>query len=233
MSELDLTEKIEYLKVDELIPFDNNPKKHPDEQVKKIADSILEFGFTVPMIVDKDNRIIAGHGRYKAIDKHLDIEEVPVIRRDDLTDAQAKALRLADNRITIETTWDMEKLGIELEQLDDLDFDLEKTGFEDNELEPFNEDIGEEGNDARSEWDKHEDLPDYEADDIRPEYSIKVHFRTEEDIKDFAELVDQTVTKDTKYIYYPEQEIQKVDHLEWKNEKEPESKPKEEVRDEK
>jgi len=87
--------KIVNKKVDDLIPYENNPR-YNDEAVEYVANSIKEFGFKVPIIIDKNNVIVAGHTRYKA-SLELGLEEVPTIIADDLTDEQVKAFRLADN----------------------------------------------------------------------------------------------------------------------------------------
>lgn len=123
----------ETVQIEDLVPYHRNPKLHPNEQLNRIARSIDEFGFTVPIVIDKDNNIIMGHGRIEAA-KQLELKEVPAVRRDDLTDEQVKALRIADNRVA-ESGWDDELLGQELEALDDMDFDLELTGFELDEIE--------------------------------------------------------------------------------------------------
>lgn len=125
--------KIEYLELDKLVPYVNNPKTHPEEQIDKIAGSIKEFGFINPIIIDKENSIVAGHGRILAARK-IGLEKVPIIRLENLTPAQIKAYRLADNRLN-ESEWDMELVKIELEGLKELDFDLNMTGFDINNLE--------------------------------------------------------------------------------------------------
>jgi ParB-like chromosome segregation protein Spo0J len=101
--------------------------------VGKVAASIHEFGFKQPIVVDAEGVIIAGHTRLMAAER-LGLAEVPVLVADDLTPAQVKAYRLADNRTGQEATWDMELLGIELEDLAGLDIDLSLTGFEGAEL---------------------------------------------------------------------------------------------------
>ena len=126
--------QIEYKKVDELIPYINNPKEHDEEQVNLIASSIKNFGFINPIIIDKDNEIIAGHGRLLAA-KKLKLDKVPTIKVENLTDAQVKAYRIADNRLTELGDWDSEILKVELETLKDEDFDLDLTGFSDLDLE--------------------------------------------------------------------------------------------------
>jgi DNA modification methylase len=122
-----------YKKVSELIPYINNPRNN-EAGVDKVASSINSFGFKVPIIVDKDNEIIAGHTRLLAA-KKLGMEEVPCIVASDLTEAQIKAFRIADNKVADFTTWDNEMLAIEFEALEELNFDLLATGFDMDEIE--------------------------------------------------------------------------------------------------
>ena len=117
--------KIEYLKTKDIIPYENNPRKN-DAAVEYVANSIKEFGFKVPIIIDKDNIIVAGHTRVKAAEQ-LGIEEVPCIRAGDLTDEQIKAFRLADNKVTEASAWDYHKLDFELA---DISLDMTLFNFE-------------------------------------------------------------------------------------------------------
>lgn len=111
--------EIKYQKVSDLIPYENNPR-HNEDAVKYVAASIKEFGFKVPIVVDKDNVIIAGHTRLlAAID--LGLDEVPTILADDLTEEQVKAYRLADNKVSEQSVWDILALDEELEDIKDLD----------------------------------------------------------------------------------------------------------------
>ena len=130
-----LEEKMRTVEIEELIPYVNNPKKHPEEQVSKIASSIKKFGFKVPMLITEDFEIIAGHGRYKAANK-LGLEEVPCIVADDLTEAEVKAFRLADNKVA-ESDWEADMLAVELEEIEELGGDLEATGFDELEINGF------------------------------------------------------------------------------------------------
>lgn len=114
-------------KIGELTPYENNPRRN-DDAVKYVANSIQEFGFKVPIVIDKDNVIVAGHTRLKAA-KKLGLEEVPCIVADDLTDEQIKAFRLADNKVAEFAEWDFNQLGAELAELDD--WDMSNFGFED------------------------------------------------------------------------------------------------------
>lgn len=118
--------QIEEMRVADLIPYENNPRKN-DEAVEAVAASIKEFGFKVPIIVDADNVIIAGHTRLKAA-QLLGMESVPVVRADDLTDEQVKAFRLADNKTAELAGWDFTALEDELAAIDNID--MTKFGFE-------------------------------------------------------------------------------------------------------
>lgn len=117
--------KIVYKKVEDLKPYVNNPRFN-DEAVEQVANSIKEFGFKVPMVIDKNNVIVAGHTRYKA-SLELGLKEVPCIVADDLTEEQVKAFRLADNKVSELAQWNYELLDEELQEL--LDFNMEDFGF--------------------------------------------------------------------------------------------------------
>lgn len=112
-------------RLDELIPYANNPRKN-DEAVKYVAASMEEFGCKVPLVIDKDGVIVAGHTRYKAARK-LGWETVPCIVADDLSDEQVKAFRLADNKVAEVAEWDDDALDIELDDI--VGIDMEAFGF--------------------------------------------------------------------------------------------------------
>ena len=121
--------QIKQIKIAELKPYQNNAKKHPAKQIRQVADSIREFGFNQPIVTDKDNVIIVGHGRYEA-SKLLKLEKVPVLQVS-IEESKAKAYRLADNKLN-ESDWDMSLVIDELKELSDEEVDL--TGF-DKDLE--------------------------------------------------------------------------------------------------
>jgi DNA modification methylase len=125
-----------FVAIGDLIPDPHNPRKHGRAQINAIARSIESFGFNAPILVDKNNKIIAGHGRYEAA-MLVGIDKVPVILLDHLTPTQAKAYLLADNKLTDRSTWDEPKLAIQLKELSDLvlDFDIEAIGFEPPEID--------------------------------------------------------------------------------------------------
>ncbi len=123
------------LKLGEVRPYEKNPRKN-DEAVKFVAESIRQFGFKVPIVIDHDGVIVAGHTRYKAA-KKLKMETVPCIVADDLTEEQIKAFRLADNKVAEKAEWDFDLLADEMEDL--FDFDMTVFGFEEMNLEEAEE----------------------------------------------------------------------------------------------
>jgi len=122
------TEMVE-VTVSSLKPYERNAKKHPEDQIEKLKDSIQEFGFISPCLIDEQNRIIAGHGRVEAA-KQLGFETVPCVYVEGLTEEQRRAYIIADNRLTELGGWDMDIVFEELEELEDMGFDIELTGFE-------------------------------------------------------------------------------------------------------
>lgn len=125
---LKTTEELKLIDINMLIPYANNARTHSNEQITKLRSSLREFGFVNPVLIDKENNIIAGHGRVAAA-KEEGIKKVPCVLVDHLTEAQKKAYILADNRLALDAGWDEEILALELEGLMDLDFDTDLTGF--------------------------------------------------------------------------------------------------------
>lgn len=125
--------RVESVRVEDLTPYERNAKVHTEEQVRMIANSIEEFGFNNPVLVDDDGVILAGHGRVEAA-KALGMEEVPCVRITDLTDEQKRAYILADNRLAELSGWDDSMLDLELLNIEGLDMqDFGFDGFEDEE----------------------------------------------------------------------------------------------------
>jgi DNA modification methylase len=125
--------KYEQIKVSDLKGYEKNARVHSAEQVQQVVNSIKEFGFTNPVLIDEENILIAGHGRTEAA-KILGLEKVPAIRLNGLTDAQKKALRIADNQLALNATWDENLLAAELEEIHLENFDLDLLGFDDEFL---------------------------------------------------------------------------------------------------
>ena len=150
----ELHTEVEEIDPSKLIPYSNNPKQHPEEQVDQIASSIKNNGFIQPIVVDSENEIIIGHGRLQAA-KKLGLDKVPVIKHEELTEAEAKALRLDDNKIA-ESEWQDEKLAIELEQLtEENNFEELIHGFNEDELSEYLDSLTDE-----------EDLQEPETEDL-------------------------------------------------------------------
>ena len=125
--------KILNIKVKEIKPYEQNPRIN-DHAVEKVANSIKEFGIKQPLVVDENNVLIVGHTRLKAM-QQLGIEEAPCIVASDLTEEQAKAYRLADNKTNEFADWDFELLDLELGELGELGFDMSDFGFENSSQE--------------------------------------------------------------------------------------------------
>ncbi len=128
---MDNNAKIEVVEIKDIIPYENNPRFN-DGAVEAVANSIKEFGFKQPLVLDKNYVVIAGHTRLKA-SKELGLKRVPCIIADDLNAEQVQAYRLADNKTGELAEWDFELLSAELDELLDFDIDMEEFGFKDND----------------------------------------------------------------------------------------------------
>ncbi|TPW00706.1 MAG: modification methylase DpnIIB [bacterium] len=128
-----LPDTVEHWPLDRLRPYDRNARTHSDGQVAQIAASIVEFGWTNPVLADGQGVVIAGHGRLAAAQR-LGLDTVPVLVLDHLTEAQRRAYVLADNKLALNAGWDEELLAAELRALNGDGFDLGLTGFSDEEL---------------------------------------------------------------------------------------------------
>jgi|TARA_B100001939_G_scaffold346898_1_gene366943 hypothetical protein len=192
--------KIKNIDIEKLRPYKNNPRKHSESQIEQIANSINEFGFVNPIIADENNMILAGHGRFLAANKLL-LTEVPVVQITDLDEKQKKALVIADNKIAMNSDWNEDLLWQQIQELSKDGFDLSLLAFNDMEIMPMidsNTVI-----DPLKEW---EDMPEFTEDSKTAFRSLIVHFTCQEDIDQFSELVEQTFTDKTKFMWYPEQQ---------------------------
>lgn len=127
------TTDFQLVNIDKLIPYANNARTHNKKQILKLRSSLREFGFVNPVIIDRENNILCGHGRVTAA-KEEGITEVPCVYADHLTEAQKKAYILADNRMALDAGWDDALLAVEMEELQNLGFDLDLTGFDEKEI---------------------------------------------------------------------------------------------------
>ena len=128
-----MTSEMQLVPIGKLVPYVNNARTHSKEQITKLRSSLREFGFVNPVIIDREFNVIAGHGRILAA-KEENIEQVPCVFVDHLTEAQKKAYILADNRFALDAGWDEDMLRVEMEALQDMDFDISLTGFDEAEI---------------------------------------------------------------------------------------------------
>lgn len=128
-----MNQQVQYQDISQIHPYENNPRNN-EAAIEPVAQSIKSFGFRVPILIDQKGTIIAGHTRYEAA-KRLGMDKVPCILVDDLTDAQIRAYRIADNKVSEASSWNDDVLRAEMDALKALDVDLSSTGFNDVELD--------------------------------------------------------------------------------------------------
>lgn len=158
--------KIEEVKLSDIKPYAKNQKKHPEAQVKNIAKSIQKYGFVQPIVIDKNNEIIIGHGRYMAGGDILGMETVPCVRVENLTENEIRELRIIDNKLN-ESDWDMDLLKDDLYDLNFDDFDIDFGLDEDDE-----------------EFDQ----SDLDEDKTKTDVQLSIHFKT---LKDYEAKKDE------------------------------------------
>ncbi len=186
------TAALEWRAIERVIPYARNPRLAPEAAIAKVAASIREFGFRQPIVVDGKGVVIAGHTRLAAA-KRLGLERVPVLVAADLSPAQVKAYRIADNRTAQETGWERALLELELEDLRGLDFDLSLTGLDPLEFAEHGAET-----DPYAEWDG---MPDYEQDDLQSVFHVSVHFKSDTDAEAFFKLIGQ---EKRSWLWWPE-----------------------------
>ncbi|MFP2239942.1 ParB/Srx family N-terminal domain-containing protein [Pseudescherichia vulneris] len=195
--------KIVYRPHKELVPYARNAMEHSEAQINQIAESIGEFGWTNPILIDEAGEIIAGHGRVLAAEQ-MGYDPVPTVTLAGLTAEQKRAYRLADNQLPRNGGWNDKLLGAEITELQDLDFDIGVIGFSDLEIGNF---LGVEPDNPADHW---EGMPDFNQEDKNGFHRMVVHFETEADVQNFATLVGQKITEKTKFIWYPEHQRDQV-----------------------
>ena len=159
--------KIQNVATDKLIPYHNNPRK--DQAIDKLASSIKEYGFQQPIVVDKDMIVIVGHTRLQGA-KKLGLKKVPIVVAD-LSEAKAKAYRIADNRLNEDSNWDMDLLSSEINELLEQDYNLDELGFDDLEIEKF---LNNEG-DGLTEDDEIPEVPEKPKSKVGDIYQLGQH----------------------------------------------------------
>mgnify|MGYP003641559609 CR=1 FL=1 len=196
--------KIETVDIKSVIPYDNNPRQNEDA-VDLVRDSLREYGWRQPLVVDKDLVVIVGHTRLLAARK-LGMTSVPVHIAGNLSDVQAKAYRLADNRTGEAAMWDLDLLKLELDDLGESGFPLEMTGFNDAEIaRALTIDI--EDVSMEDEW---QGMPEFDPGDKRAYRTLIVHFHHQEAVNDFLKQTGKEIQATTRAIWFPEIEIDTV-----------------------
>lgn len=193
-------DRIERRPVAELIPYARNARTHSDAQIGQLAASIREWGWTMPVLVDEQSTIIAGHGRVLAAQK-LGLDDIPCMVAAGWSEAQKRAYVLADNKLAENAGWDHELLAVEVADLRAMGADLELVGFNAMELDAL---LGEPEDPDAAQWDG---MPEYEHEDLTSKYRVIVHFADVEGLRAFAAAIGQTVTESTRAIWYPPAEI--------------------------
>lgn len=195
-----------YIDIKQLVPHPENPRIN-DHAIDEVASSIKRFGFAAPIIARKeDNTIIAGHTRYSAAIL-LGLDQVPV-RFMNLDPVDAKLLMLADNKLGERAFWDDQKLETLFQELKDQD--LSNLGWDDDELQNLLLHKEQGKNDAFEEW---TDMPDFDMEDLTSFRKIIIHFDSQEDVDEFAKVMNQIISDKTKYLWFPKKEKEEHDNL--------------------
>lgn len=184
------TEMVE-VAVSKLVPYEKNAKQHGEEQIERLKNSIQEFGFVSPCIIDRDYNLIAGHGRLEAA-KQLGIEKVPCVFVEGLTDEQRRAYIIADNRLGELGEWNMDLVAEELRSLADAGFDIDLTGFEDYELADFDEETN--AIKGVSNYSRKVNIPQYEP--TGEEVDVEECVDLEKTYELMSEIDDADIPKD-------------------------------------
>lgn len=194
---------IHNIQIERIKPYGRNPRKN-DQAVDAVAASIQEFGFRVPLLIDKNNVIVAGHTRYKAA-KKLGMNELPCIIADDLTPTQVKAYRIMDNKATEMAKWDEALLNQEFESLIASGFDLNKTGFATYEIEFITGDMLDDGFDTPFGKETHQEQSDnngyhdHDKHEFNNQFAVVISCKNEEEKQAMASILGLTGELKEKY----------------------------------
>lgn len=197
--------RIEQIPLSSISQAENNPRTHTEAQIEQIVGSVLEYGWTNPVLVDEGSTLIAGHGRFEAATR-LGLTEVPAIRLSGLSPEQKRAYLIADNKLALNSGWDTKMLAAHLSDLGEAGYDVNLIGFSDVELgQLFSQAQGEitESAFARSE-DEWKGMPEFQQDDKLAWRSLKINFAKQEDLDEFVRRLEIKVTDRTAFLWYPQ-----------------------------
>ena len=186
---------IENWPIDKPKPYSKNARKWSAQAVEKVAMSLKEYGWRQPIVVDTEGVIVIGHLR-QAAGKHAGFTECPVHVARELSPAQIRGLRLADNRTHEEALWDEDMLKIEFSELKAIKFDIGLTAFDLMRVDQLLY-----GTEAQ-----YAGMPEFNQDDLMPWQTLKVHFRNQQDRESFGRLISQALTESTKFVWHPRSE---------------------------
>ena len=186
---------IEQIEIAKLIPYANNARTHSEEQIAQIAASIREFGFNNPVLIDEQSTIVAGHGRVLAARK-LELDIVPCIRLNHLSDNQKKSYIIADNKIALNAGWNEELLALELNELTELGVNIDLTGFTVDEL--LNLNIETENDELDNPYSTKIEAPIYEPTDEKP--NIEDLYNDEKATRLIEDINNSKLSKEEKFF---------------------------------
>jgi len=220
----------EWVSADGLTPWAGNPRQNDGEPVRKVAESIRRFGWGSVILAREHGEVVAGHTRLKAVEylrtlwesltpderigwhtdavRSVETNEVPV-RFGAWSEDEAHALALADNRLNEMAVWDAPLLNAVLAQLDPEDVEI--AGWTGTDLDRIAGAFEDTVIDPQEEWNK--GMPEFEQEDRMAYRTVKVHFKTDDDVAEFAKIIGQQLTEHTKYVWHPQAEVEPVAHL--------------------
>ena len=214
--------KVQMRELSTLHQYEKNARVHSSDQVEELVRSIEQFGIRNPLTIKDNGEIITGHGRFMAATK-LGLKVVPTISvGNDFTEEEIKLYRIADNRLAEKSTWNMDLLKLEFDEILQLEsIDLSLSGWEPPQIQHLLAEVKEvvEGDATASEW---SGMPSFDHKDESAFCTIKVHLRNAEDVQAFASLIQQKIdpTSDRKYtksLWYPEIEIRRMMNQRYSN----------------
>jgi ParB/Sulfiredoxin domain len=196
---------IEFWPIDKVIPYEKNPRVHPEAQIELLARLIAKHGFDQAIVVDEKGIILKGHGRRLAAMK-AGLDRVPVIVQHGMTDEDKSKVRIADNQLALLSRWDDALLRDEIAALKNAGFDLDELGFDQGQLNGFL--LGTENGetDPEIEW---AGMPEFKQDDKRIYKSVIVHFANQKAVDKFEKLLKIKIPAKNKFIWFPKMKIER------------------------